>query len=213
MDDEQRHEPIHCKIILVGDSGVGKTSIMGRYLCDYDPNEKATIGASFKSKLEKVEGKDNIQFEIWDTAGQERYRSVNSIFYQDAYICLLVYDITKKESFENLKNYWYNAVKECGSEGIIFHIAGNKVDLLEKEEVSKKEVEEYCQSIDAQFNYVSAFKNVYIDSLFHILANRFIESDLYKEIKKSKNEEKKNLVKLDDSKVDTKEEKNKKKCC
>ena len=138
MNDEQNQEPIHCKVILVGDSGVGKTSIMGRYIREYNPSEKATIGASFKSTLEKVEGKDNIQFEIWDTAGQERYRSVNSIFYQDAYICLMVYDITKKETFENLKNYWYNAVKEHGSEGIIFHVAGNKVDLLDKEQVPKK---------------------------------------------------------------------------
>ena len=209
MDDEHNQEPIHCKIILVGDSGVGKTSIMGRYLGDYDPHEKATIGASFKSKLEKVEGKDSIQFEIWDTAGQERYRSVNSIFYQDAYVCLLVYDITKKESFENLKNYWYNAVKECGSEGIIFHIAGNKVDLLDKEQVQKKEVEEYCESINAEFNYVSAIKNAYINNLFQILAKRFIESDLYKNLKKSKNEDKQS-VKLDKTK---KVEKSKKKWC
>ena len=185
---------------------------MGRYIREYNPREKATIGASFKSTLEKVEGKDNIQFEIWDTAGQERYRSVNSIFYQDAYICLLVYDITKKESFENLKNYWYNAVKECGSEGIIFHVAGNKVDLLEKEQVPKKDVEEYCESINAEYNYVSALKNSYIDNLFHILANRFIDSDIYKRIKNSKKEEKKNVVKLNNIKKQEKS-KGKKKCC
>lgn len=214
MTDEQSQEPIHCKVILVGDSGVGKTSIMGRYIREYNPNEKATIGASFKSTLEKVDGKDNIQFEIWDTAGQERYRSVNSIFYQDAYICLLVYDITKKESFENLKNYWYNAVKEHGSEGIIFHVVGNKVDLLDKAQVNKKEVEEYCESINAEYNYVSALKNEYIDNLFHNLAKKFIESDIYKRIKNSKNEEKKNVVKLDDiSKEEKRQNKNKKKCC
>ena len=214
MNDEQNQEPIHCKVILVGDSGVGKTSIMGRYIREYNPSEQATIGASFKSTLEKVEGKDNIQFEIWDTAGQERYRSVNSIFYQDAYICLMVYDITKKETFENLKNYWYNAVKEHGSEGIIFHVAGNKVDLLDKEQVPKKEVEEYCESINAEYNYVSALKNAYIDNLFHILAIKFIESDIYKRIKNSKNKEKKIVVKLDDIKKGEKSKnKGKKKCC
>ena len=210
MNDEHNEEPIHCKVILVGDSGVGKTSIMGRYIREFNPSEQATIGASFKSTLEKVEGKDNIQFEIWDTAGQERYRSVNSIFYQDAFICLMVYDITKKESFENLKNYWYNAVKEHGSKGIIFHVAGNKVDMLEKEEVPKKEVEEYCESINAEYNYVSALKNAYIDNLFHLLAIKFIESEIYKKIKNRKNEEKKSVVKLNDNK---KEGKNKKKCC
>ena len=122
----------------------------------------------------------------------------------------MVYDITKKESFENLKNYWYNAVKEHGYEGIIFHVAGNKVDLLEKEQVPKKEVEEYCESINAEYNYVSALKNEYIDNLFHLLAIKFIESEIYKKIKNRKNEEKKNVVKLNDNK---KEGKNKKKCC
>ena len=122
----------------------------------------------------------------------------------------MAYDITKKESFENLKNYWYNAVKESRAEGIIFHIVGNKVDLLEKEEVKRKEVEEYCDSINAEYNFVSAFKNTYIDNLFHILANRFIESDIYKKIKNVKNGGKKALVKLYDDKKDIK---SKKGCC
>ena len=88
--------PIRCKTIIVGDSGVGKTSIISRYLKKYNDKEMSTIGASFTNKLETIDGKV-ILFEIWDTAGQERYRSINNIFYQDAYICLLVYDITKKK--------------------------------------------------------------------------------------------------------------------
>ena len=107
----------------------------------------------------------NYTLKIWDTAGQERFRSINTIFYQDAYICLLVYDITSKQSFEDIKSYWYNSVKENGNEGIIFHIAGNKIDLFEEEEIDKNEIKEYCNNIDAEYNFISALENSFIDDI------------------------------------------------
>ena len=100
MDDIYDEDIIRCKAILVGNSGVGKTSIISRYLNKFNPREKTTIGASFTNKLEVINN-NKILFEIWDTAGQEKFRSINSIFYQDAYICLLVYDITDQKSFED----------------------------------------------------------------------------------------------------------------
>ena len=128
MENKQAEQiPVRCKTIIVGNSGVGKTSIISRYLKKFNPNEKSTIGASFTNKNEVIDGKPII-FEIWDTAGQERFRSINSIFYQDAYICILVYDITKAESFKDLKEYWYKSVLEQSSDNIIFHIVGNKID-------------------------------------------------------------------------------------
>ena len=180
-------DPISCKTILVGDSGVGKTSIIGRYLNQFKENEKATIGASFSNKLEKIAQKE-ILFEIWDTAGQERYRSVNTLFYQDAYICILVYDITNKNSFESLNNYWYNAVKENGNDGLIFHVAGNKNDLYENEDVDRKVVEDYCDSINAGLNFVSAIDNsTGIDEMFRSLGKKFIKSEIYQKMMASKN--------------------------
>ena len=164
-DIKNNQDSIHCKTILVGDSGVGKTTIIGRYINKYNPNEKATIGASFTNKSEKVDGKDII-FEIWDTAGQERFRSINSIFYQDAYICIMVYDITNKTSFDSLKEYWYDAVKKDASENIIFHVAGNKIDLFEDEQVERNDVKEYCDTIDSDYSFISATENTYIDDLF-----------------------------------------------
>ena len=123
---------VNCKIILVGDSGVGKTTIIGRYLNNFDKNEQSTVGASFANKTEDIDG-NIIIFEIWDTAGQERFRSVNSIFYQKSYICLMVFDITKKESFEHLDSFWYEAAKQYAHEKVIFHVCGNKIDLFDKE--------------------------------------------------------------------------------
>ena len=210
-DIKNNQDSIHCKTILVGDSGVGKTTIIGRYINKYNPNEKATIGASFTNKSEKVDGKDII-FEIWDTAGQERFRSINSIFYQDAYICIMVYDITNKTSFDSLKEYWYDAVKKDASENIIFHVAGNKIDLFEDEQVERNDVKEYCDTIDSDYSFISATENTYIDDLFKRIGKKFINSDIFKNISKNKNKPERFSI---DSQKKNNEELNKKKknCC
>ena len=210
-DIKNNQDSIHCKTILVGDSGVGKTTIIGRYINKYNPNEKATIGASFTNKSEKVDGKDII-FEIWDTAGQERFRSINSIFYQDAYICIMVYDITNKTSFDSLKEYWYDAVKKDASENIIFHVAGNKIDLFEDEQVERNDVKEYCDTIDSDYSFISATENTYIDDLFQKIGKKFINSDIFKNISKNKNKPERFSI---DSQTQNNEELNKKKksCC
>ena len=210
-DIKNNQDSIHCKTILVGDSGVGKTTIIGRYINKYNPNEKATIGASFTNKSEKVDGKDII-FEIWDTAGQERFRSINSIFYQDAYICIMVYDITNKTSFDSLKEYWYDAVKKDASENIIFHVAGNKIDLFEDEQVERNDVKEYCDTIDSDYSFISATENTYIDDLFQKIGKKFINSDIFKNISKNKNKPERFPI---DSQTLNNEELNKKKksCC
>lgn len=173
--------PIPLKVIVVGDSGVGKTSIVGRYTDKYAEKSKPTIAASFSSRTEIIDNYQ-ISFNIWDTAGTERYRSVNQIFYKQAYICLLVYDITKKESFESLRTYWSGVVKENSTKGIIFGLAGNKVDLMENEEVEKNEVEEFAKEIEAEFRLTSALNNVAIDDLFESLGKRFIQTDTFKEM-------------------------------
>jgi small GTP-binding protein len=206
-------DPISCKTILVGDSAVGKTSIIARYLDKYKGKENPTIGASFANKTENIDGTD-IKFEIWDTAGQERFRSINSIFYQDAYICIMVYDITNEKSFQSLGSYWYNAVKEYGNEEIIYHVAGNKIDLFENEKVDKDEVKEYCNSINAEYSFVSASENTYIEDMFKNLGKKFLNSDLYKKIKEAKAKPNKTTPKkLSKEEVKNKSENKKKKFC
>ena len=104
---------IICKVVLTGESGVGKTSIIQRYINNvYNPNISTSGGASFATKLMKFEEeKKNIKFEIWDTAGQERFRSLAKVFYKNAAICVLVYDITRRESFLELQNFWIEEIK------------------------------------------------------------------------------------------------------
>ena len=180
MDNNQTEQtPVRCKTLIIGNSGVGKTSIISRYVNKFNPNMKSTIGASFTNKNVTIDGK-KIIFEIWDTAGEERFRSINSIFYQDAYICVLVYDITDEKSFEDIKDFWYNSVLENSTENIIFHVVGNKIDLIEKEKVDRNEVKNFCEKIGAESSYISAYddKSNLIDILFNVLGEKFINSSL-----------------------------------
>ena len=108
-----------CKVVLLGESGVGKTCIISRYTSNiFEDNGISTTGASYCAKTLSFEeyGGKTIKFEIWDTAGQERYRSLAKVFYKNSRVCILVYDITRKASFEELKNYWIKEIKENAPE-------------------------------------------------------------------------------------------------
>ena len=103
-----------CKVVLIGESGVGKTSIISRYITNtFKSQLMSTPGANFVTKNVIMEDDNqSIKFEIWDTAGQERYRALAKVFYKNAAVCVLVYDITRKTSFNELKNYLYKEIKE-----------------------------------------------------------------------------------------------------
>ncbi len=103
-----------CKVVLIGESGVGKTSIISRYISNtFKSQLMSTPGANFVTKMIIMEDDNqSIKFEIWDTAGQERYRALAKVFYKNAAVCVLVYDITRKASFDELKNYWIKEIKE-----------------------------------------------------------------------------------------------------
>ena len=109
-------EALQCKVVLIGEGGVGKTSIINRHTHNkFNESETITIGASFIAKTILLQDyNQSIKFEIWDTAGQEKYRALAKVFYKNAAVCVLVYDITRKNSFEALKNYWINEIKANG---------------------------------------------------------------------------------------------------
>jgi small GTP-binding protein len=110
-----------CKVVLLGESGVGKTCIIARFINNtFEENLISTTGASYAGKTMTFEeyGGKSIKFEIWDTAGQEKYRSLTKIFYKDAGAAILVYDITRKESYEEIKKYWINQIKDFAPKNI-----------------------------------------------------------------------------------------------
>jgi len=210
--------PIPCKIIFLGESGVGKTTIINRYVQKnkFDPeNTIAAISFNKKIRIDQLE----FELQIWDTAGQEQYRSITTLFYKEASVCILVYDITIKSSFTQIKDYWYNSVKEKGAKDVILAIIGNKCDLFEKEEVSQDEVKDYCESINAIFKVVSAKEGIGIDKLFEEIIEKFKESQFMEELinKYLNKEQRKTLIDSKKLKLDNDEDNSnkfkKKKCC
>ena len=111
---------LQCKIVLIGESGVGKTSIISRYMTDtFSATLGSTPGANFTTKTVFLKNENqSIKFEIWDTAGQEKFRSLAKVFYKNAAICILVYEITRRASFDELKKFWIEEIRSNASKNI-----------------------------------------------------------------------------------------------
>ena len=173
------------KIILLGDSGVGKSSIIKRYMEDkFDSNIAVTFGSNFLEKIITIKDK-KVKLELWDTAGQEEFRSVTKIFIKNSKIVVLVYNITVKQTFENL-NYWYDFIQKEIGQNIIYGLAGNKTDLILEEgfeeEVPSEEAKEFAQKINATFSQISARESGNeIIQLFEQLITRYLESDNFQD--------------------------------
>ena len=211
-------KPPCCKVVLLGDSGVGKTCIISRYISGaFDQNSPSTNGASYASKIINFEQLNKqISLDIWDTAGQEKYKSLTKFFYKDAAVAILVYDITRRDSFENLTNYWYKQLLENGEKNIVLGVAGNKCDLYENEVVTENEAKEFADKIGAIFELTSAANNTGITELFQDVGSKYLDPNFQQKIKDNEdekaNEGKGSNVVLD-SKEEKKKEKTKKKCC
>ena len=165
------------KVVLVGESGVGKTSIITQFIDQtFQEDQQSTTGGTFSTKSVKCGNNKTLKFEIWDTAGQERYRSLTKMFYKDANAAILVYDITRKDSFEQLKLYWAEQIKEC-PENIILVIAANKSDLFQKEEVDEEEARKLASDLGAIFVGTSAKQVESINQLFIEIAKKYTGSE------------------------------------
>ncbi|CAN1258233.1 Ras-related protein RABF1 [Linum perenne] len=126
---------LRAKLVLLGDSGVGKSCIVLRFVRgQFDPTSKVTIGASFLSQTLALEDSTTVKFEIWDTAGQERYAALAPLYYRGAAVAVIVYDITSPESFKKAQ-YWVKELQKHGSPDIVLALVGNKADLHENREV------------------------------------------------------------------------------
>ena len=144
------------KVIFLGEAGVGKTNLINITMgIQFNEEEAATASASFSTKKISVRGKD-YTIKLWDTIGQEKFRTLTKLFYTNAKIAIFVYDITQKDTFEEIKNYWVKDVEEKLGKNIIKGIVANKFDLFMNEQVTQEEGEEYAKSIGALFLLTSA---------------------------------------------------------
>ena len=164
---------INLKILILGDSSVGKTTLLLKYVDGYFPTiYVATIGVEFKVKRINVDGID-LNLQIWDTAGQERFRGVTKNFMKGADGIIYVYDITKKSSFDGLKNWILQSEETTG--GFKKIIIGNKSDLEKERVVSKETFEKFCQSRNIQGMEVSAKNGNNVDKCFRLISKLIIE--------------------------------------
>lgn len=145
LKERSKPRPIY-KIILLGDSGVGKTSLMRQFTTGkFENRYKATIGADFFTYELEIEGRP-VSLQIWDTAGQERFQSLGVAFYRGADACMLVFDITSGESFSHLSQWEQEFRFQSGKELKEIILVGNKTDLEEKRQVFQHGVKEWCRT-------------------------------------------------------------------
>ena len=221
IEDEEEDDYISCKIVLLGETGVGKTSIITRYIANsFSQVVMTSTGSSFFSKKIEINDNKRVKLQIWDTAGQEKYRSLAKIFYQSASVAILVYDVTLKNTFDNLKEFWAGEVKTNAPEDIILAIAANKSDDYINQQVDIQEGKDLAKSLNAIFVCTSAKLGNGIDDLFRMVAEKFIDPE--KNIAESymnKNEilEQQNKIQLEEVRIRQQNyEKNKtkkRKCC
>ena len=166
MDDEEYS--IIFKMILVGDSGVGKTNILSRYVNnEFSETTKSTVGVELGYKIEEINN-TKVKVQIWDTAGQERYKSITNTYYKGAKGALIVYDISRKESFLNVDK-WIGDLKEFGEENVCILLIGNKCDLENMRQVSTDDVSKKAQQYNIGFCETSALSAKNIDFAFQKL--------------------------------------------
>ena len=168
MDDDNYE--VMFKVVLVGDSSVGKTNIMSKYLKnEFHEDSKATVGVEFGSKQFTVEG-HQVKAQIWDTAGQERYKAITSAYYKGAKGAFVVYDITRKQSFDSVDR-WINDIKAAADKNLTIIIIGNKCDLEDQRQVTKEQGEEKSKNMEVAFMETSALSGENLEKAFEKMIN------------------------------------------
>ncbi|OHT11769.1 small GTP-binding protein [Tritrichomonas foetus] len=193
------------KIVLIGDTNVGKTCIVKRAtIGSFDEDSMPTLGASYTSKLIPVDDKE-IRLQIWDTAGQERYRGMTPMYYRGAHAALIIYSITDESTFLEVDS-WLTSLKDNASQNVMLFLAGNKIDNDDQRQVSPESGQAKATEIGAYFFEVSAKTGNGVEEMFQLIPKLFFE----KYGKDKSNEDDKNKTSVDISK---KKKKKKGDCC
>ena len=205
---DYEQEDYKLKIIVVGDSGVGKTNLINRFASDkFDTNSKATIGVEFVYKTLKI-NKEVTKVEVWDTAGQERYRAITSSYYKGAKGAIIVYDITNEDSFNNVES-WMNEVTKKGKTDMQFLLVGNKKDLINDRKVTEQKGIDKAKELNMNLFEASALEKTNVNEAFNYLVK-----EIYLNIRKEKNINTNNDEKIGQGGIALNTNKKKrKKCC
>mmetsp|Transcript_2628 Transcript_2628/g.7817 ORF Transcript_2628/g.7817 Transcript_2628/m.7817 type:complete len:218 (+) Transcript_2628:164-817(+) len=172
------------KVVLIGDSGVGKSNLLSRFTRnEFCLESKSTIGVEFATRSIQVDGK-TIKAQIWDTAGQERYRAITSAYYRGAVGALLVYDITKNVTFENVER-WLKELRDHADANIVIMLVGNKSDLRHLRSVQTDLSQQFCEKEGLSFIETSALESTNVElafqriltEIYHIVSKKSLASE------------------------------------
>ena len=163
-------EDYKLKVVIVGDSGVGKSNLIKRFTTnEFNENSKATVGVEFLSKSYKINDKI-FKIEMWDTAGQERYKSITAAYYKGAKGAFIVYDMTRKNTFDSV-NRWVSDITAAADKRITLILIGNKSDLEDQRQVTKEQGEEKAKELGLAFLETSACSGENLDKAFQMMIN------------------------------------------
>ena len=185
-------EDIVYKVLLLGDSTVGKTCFLLRY-CDktFQDAHLSTIGLDYRLKSMTLKNKKNIKLQIWDTAGQDRFRAITKNYYKGANGIILIYDVTNLQTFENVKN-WITQIREEANKNVVIFLAGNKADLPEESRaVQKEDGQKMAEEYNMPFQETSAKEGINVNETFQELVEKIDEVFSKLEIPKA---EQKNIL-------------------
>ncbi|KAG6513516.1 ras-related protein RABA5c-like [Zingiber officinale] len=185
---EEEAEEYLFKVVIVGDSAVGKSNLLSRYARnEFDPHSKATIGVEFQTQSMAIEGKE-VKAQIWDTAGQDRFRAVTSAYYRGAFGALVVYDVSRRSTFDSVAR-WLDELNTYNSDSTVAKmLVGNKCDLSAIREVSIEEGKRFAETEGLFFMETSALNCTNVKTAFEIVikeiydnvSRRVLNSDSYK---------------------------------
>ena len=166
------------KVVFLGDSSVGKSNIISKYkLNEFNRNSKSTVGVEFYSKIITQNNK-NIKIQIWDTAGQERFKSITKSYYKGAKGAIIVYDITRRATFENVQE-WFKDTKTMGDNThLVLMLVGNKCDLVNERQVSTEEGKKEAEMNGMAFMETSALDGTNITEAFELMAKLITEKQM-----------------------------------
>ncbi|KAF6999910.1 hypothetical protein CFC21_015883 [Triticum aestivum] len=197
--DEQQSQDYLFKIVLLGDSSVGKSNLLARFARnEFFPNSKSTIGVEFQTQKLVIDGKE-IKAQIWDTAGQERFRAVTSAYYRGAVGALLVYDITRRQTFDSVGR-WLNELHAHSDMNVVTILIGNKTDLKHAREVSTAEGKALAEAQGLFFMETSAMDSSNVTAAFQTVVKE-IYSILSRKVFQSQEQKKSELQSLSNGKA------------
>ena len=185
------------KVLLLGNSNVGKSSLFLRFVDDiWNDTFVPTIGVDFKIKTFNIDEK-KIKMQIWDTAGQERFKNIIASYYRGAHGILLIYDVTDKESFKNLSN-WLIEIEKNASKNVLKVLIGNKTDLEEKRVITYNQGKEFADTYGLKYIETSAKKNMNVNEAFETLGRELMQASDDKKIGKPRDNKKISVTKAED---------------